>query len=292
VLQPNVSNINAIDTIIFSYVKNTTIAVGWFYSAAFSPLLDTLEFDTIIYDCTNEYKDESAHLIEQEKYLMANADSIFAGGKPLYDSKKQLHPNVHYFPSCADKNHFSKALNNISIPADIGDIQGPIVGYCGVIDESVNLDLVYETAKKMPHISFVMIGQLEKVASADLPQEANIHYLGMKCYNELPHYLKAFDIAMMPFTLNGGRKYISNTKTLEYMAAGKPIISTKITDIEHYSSCINLVASATEFAETISSVINKHDQKSMKNEYQKILTSNCWDTTVEQMKSVLNSFVK
>ncbi|MBZ4040821.1 glycosyltransferase [Flavobacterium hibisci] len=292
VLQPNVSNINEIAAIIPAYVKNNNIAVGWFYSASFCPLLETLEFDTIIYDCMDElssFKEDSSHLIEHEKYLMANADAIFTAGKPLYDSKKQLHHNVHYFPSCADKNHFAQALNNISIPADIGDIKGPIVGYYGTIDESVNLSLVHETAKKMPHISFVMIG---KVATTDLPQEANIHYLGMKCYDELPNYLKAIDIAMMPFKLNGGRKYISNTKTLEYMAAGKPIISTKVTDIEHYSSSITLIARADEFAEAISSFVNKNDQEIMKKKYQNILTSNCWDKTVEKMQSILSVFSK
>lgn len=292
VLQPNTSNVNEIIAILARYVKNNTIAVGWFYSVSFCRLLETLEFETIIYDCMDElstFREDSSPLIEQEKYLMANADIIFTAGKPLYDSKKQLHHNVHYFPSCADKNHFAKALNNISIPSDIGDIKGPIVGYYGIIDESLNWDLLHETAKKMPHISFVMIG---KVAKTELPQEENIHYLGMKCYNELPYYLNAFDIAMMPFKLNNKRKYISNTKTLEYMAAGKPIISTKVTDIEHYSRCINLIATSEEFTETINALVNKIDLEAMKKEYQNILTNNCWDTTVENMQSILSIFTK
>jgi glycosyltransferase involved in cell wall biosynthesis len=114
----------------------------------------------------------------------------------------------------------------------------------------------------------------------------------MKCYNELPYYLNAFDIAMMPFKLNNKRKYISNTKTLEYMAAGKPIISTKVTDIEHYSRCINLIATSEEFTETINALVNKIDLEAMKKEYQNILTNNCWDTTVEKMQSILSIFTK
>ncbi len=97
-----------------------------------------------------------------------------------------------------------------------------------VIDERIDLQLLQETSRKLPDVSFVMIGPLAKIEDADLPKENNIHYLGMKSYNELPAYLKAFDIAMMPFALNDATKYISPTKTLEYMAAGKPIISTKI----------------------------------------------------------------
>src|SRR5690606_3210719 len=115
-----------------------------------------------------------------------------------------------------------------------------------------DLHLLKETAEKLPSVSFVMIGPLAKIEAADLPQASNIHYLGMKTYAELPHYLKAFDIAMMPFALNDATKYISPTKTLEYMAANKPIISTKIVDvIRDYSLCISLIETADEFCEAI-----------------------------------------
>ncbi|KFF06403.1 glycosyltransferase [Flavobacterium reichenbachii] len=295
VLQPNVTNIESIAAIIPSYVKNKSIAVGWFYSASFCPLLETLEFDTIVYDCMDElslFKGAPAHLIDQEKYLMANADVIFTGGKSLFESKNQLHSNVHCFPSSVDEKHFGQALSALSVPADI-DIQGPIVGYYGVIDERIDLDLLQETAKKLPNVSFVMIGPLAKIEEADLPQESNIYYLGMKSYNELPNYLKAFDIAMMPFALNDATKYISPTKTLEYMAAKKPIISTKIIDVvRDYSICVSLIETADEFAEEISFLLDQSDIQSMNIEYQKILKKTSWDATTEKMKSILKSFAK
>ena len=296
VLQPNVKDIEAIAGIIPSFVKNKNVAVGWFYSASFCPLLESFDFDTIVYDCMDElslFKGAPARLIDQEKYLMANADIIFTGGKSLYESKKQFHSNVHCFPSSVDEQHFAKALNGIRIADDISNLSSPIVGYYGVIDERIDLELLHETAKKLPNVSFVMIGPLAKIEETDLPKEANINYLGMKSYNELPHYLKAFDIAMMPFALNDATKYISPTKTLEYMAAGKPIISTKIIDVvRDYSICVSLIETADEFCDAIQFLMDKTDRFSMELEYFKILKKTSWDNTVEKMKSIIKTFAK
>lgn len=296
VLQPNVLDIESIAAILPHYIKNKTIPVGWFYSASFCPLLESLQFETIVYDCMDElslFKGAPAHLINQEKYLMAHADVIFTGGKSLYESKKQLHSNVYCFPSSVDQHHFAQALDGISIPHDIAHLQAPIVGYYGVIDERIDLELLHETAKKLPNVSFVMIGPLAKIEEADLPKEQNIHYPGMKSYDELPHYLKAFDIAMMPFALNDATKYISPTKTLEYMAAGKPIISTKIIDVvRDYSICVSLIETADEFCEAIEFLFDKSDRQSMELEYYKILKKTSWDTTSDKMKSIIKNFAK
>jgi len=296
VLQPNVINIEAIANIIPEYVKNKNIPYGWFYSASFSPLLEQLDFETVIYDCMDElslFKGAPEHLINQEKYLMAHADIIFTGGKSLYESKKQWHENVHCFPSSVDESHFAKALNGITVPDDIANLQSPVVGYYGVIDERIDLVLLHETALKLPNVSFVMIGPLAKIGEADLPREANIHYLGMKSYDVLPHYLKAFDIAMMPFALNDATKYISPTKTLEYMAARKPIISTKIVDVvRDYSRCVSLIETADEFAEAITFLVDKTDRLSMELEYYKILKKTSWDATADKMTSIIKTFAK
>ena len=296
VLQPNVKDIESIAGIIPEYVKNKDVAYGWFYSASFSPLLEQLNFETVIYDCMDElslFKGAPEHLINQEKYLMAHADIIFTGGKSLYESKKQWHENVHCFPSSVDESHFAKALNGITVPEDISNLQSPVVGYYGVIDERIDLALLHETALKLPNVSFVMIGPLAKIGEADLPRESNIHYLGMKSYDELPHYLKAFDIAIMPFALNDATKYISPTKTLEYMAAGKPIISTKIVDVvRDYSRCVSLIETADEFAEAITFLFDKTDRLSMELEYYKILKKTSWDATADKMKSIIKTFAK
>lgn len=296
VLQPNVEDIESIAAIIPDYVRNKNIPIGWFYSASFAPLLLRLTFETVVYDCMDEltlFKGAPANLIKQEKYLIAYADIIFTGGKSLYESKKGLHNNVYCFPSSVDEAHFSQALNGIAIPDDIAHIQSPIVGYFGVIDERIDLQLLHRTALKLPNVSFVMIGPLAKIKETDLPKESNIHYLGMKSYDELPHYLKAFDIAMMPFALNDATKYISPTKTLEYMAARKPIISTKIMDVvRDYSGCVNLIETADEFCETIILLLGYTDHLSIVMEYHKVLRKTSWDATADTMKSLMQAVAK
>lgn len=296
ILQPKVKDIESIANILSQYLTNKEIAIGWFYSASFSPLLNVFKFETIVYDCMDEltlFKGAPEHLLHQEKYLMANADIIFTGGKSLYESKKQHHSNVYCFPSSVDEPHFAQALNGIEIPRDIANLQAPVVGYFGVIDERLDLQLLHETALKLPNVSFVMIGPLAKIDDSDLPKEDNIYYLGMRSYDELPNYLKGFDVAMMPFAINDATKYISPTKTLEYMAAGKPIISTKITDVvRDYSICVNLVETADEFAEAITYLFDKRDQLSLQLEYFDILKNTSWDATATKMQNIIKTFSK
>ena len=296
ILQPHVRDINAIPNIMSQYVKNFTADIGWFYSAAFSPLLSTFKFGTVIYDCMDElalFKGASPQLIEQEKFLVASADIVFTGGKSLYESKKEMHDNVYCFPSSVDEDHFAKALNGIAIPEDVSDLSNPVVGYFGVIDERIDLGLLAETAARMPEVTFVMIGPLAKIGEEDLPKAANIRYTGMKSYAELPSYMKAFDIAMMPFALNDATKFISPTKTLEYMAAGKPIISTRITDVvRDYSDCVLFADDAEEFTQNISAILNRKDNLTQISQYREILDKTSWDATASRMSAIIKDFAQ
>lgn len=296
VLQPMADSIEAIGDIIPLYVTNKNISTGWFYSASFSPLLQSINFDTIVYDCMDElslFKGAPQHLIDQEKFLLANADIVFTGGKSLYESKKKMHENVYCFPSSVDEDHFSQQLTYEDVPNDMRRINSPIVGYFGVIDERIDYDLIRETAVLLPNINFVMIGPFAKVEEHDLPRATNIHYLGMKSYDELPNYLCGFDVAMMPFALNDATKYISPTKTLEYMAAGKPIISTKIADVvTDYSHCVKLVSNATEFANEIESLLENKNGLTLQSQYREILDRTSWDATANRMKSIIKTIAK
>jgi len=294
VLQPNVRYIEDIETVLAQYTGKK-VATGWFYSASFVPLLSYFEFNTIVYDCMDEltlFKNAPEKLVEQERYLMANASVVFTGGKSLYESKAQHHDNVHCFPSSVDQEHFAKAQNGIAIPHDIANIQGPIAGYFGVIDERLNLQLINEVALLKPDMSFVMIGPLAKIGEHDLPRQHNIHYLGMKDYKELPGYLKAFSVAMMPFALNDATKYISPTKTLEYMAAGKPMVSTAIKDVvRDYSGCVEIVESAQEFSAAIDKLIAAAPDVLLEAEYANILKNTSWNATADRMKVLIKSAV-
>ncbi|MFP5439015.1 MAG: glycosyltransferase [Bacteroidia bacterium] len=295
VLQPNVHQIAEIVAILPEYT-GMEVPIGWFYSASFLTLLDYFKFETVVYDCMDElslFKGAPESLVVQERNLMLRADIVFTGGKSLYESKVKHHDNVYCFPSSVDREHFAGALNGIAVPDDIASVRGPIVGYFGVIDERIDLGLLNEVASIRPEINFVMIGPLAKIGEHDLPRQQNIHYLGMKNYQELPGYIKAFDIAMMPFALNDATKYISPTKTLEYMAAGKPIISTAIHDVvRDYSGDVAIVASAGEFSRAIDTALAQDAKSALPSAYNDILEKTSWDHTVKKMQEIIKNTVQ
>lgn len=281
VCKPTVDHMAEVGKYLQQHLQQKEYSIGWFYSAAFVSVLDHFGFDTVVYDCMDElslFKGASSEIIQQEKSLLSAADVVYTGGKSLYEAKRLVHHNVHCFPSSVDYNHFSTQNELLQKPADLKNIEGKLVGYYGVIDERIDLELLRKTAELAPEISFVMIGPVCKIDEKDLPRRSNIHYLGMKTYEELPLYLHFFDIAMMPFALNDATRYISPTKTLEYMAAGKPIISTRIRDVERdYSHCISLVDNEHDFAEALKSAAV------CKNSYEGILTKTSWNNTAKQM---------
>lgn len=291
ICQPQVGNMNEIGAYLKKHLKQSNFAFGWFYSAAFISVLDDLSFDAVIYDCMDEltlFKGASQELIKQEEKLLEHADLVFTGGKSLYESKKKRHSNVFCFPSSVDIAHFSNgASHKKDKPADLENIPTPIIGYYGVIDERIDLELLKNTAAKNPEASFVMIGPICKIDEHDLPRAENIYYLGMKSYEELPNYLEYFDMAMMPFALNDSTKFISPTKTLEYMSAFKPIISTRIKDVERdYKHCVMLIDDAEDFTDAI-----KNPQNSCKTFYEEILNKTSWDTTSNQMKLIMEKAI-
>jgi glycosyltransferase involved in cell wall biosynthesis len=293
ILRPKVERIADIH-IILEQLNLQNIDIAWFYSAAFVELIPYMKINTMIYDCMDElsqFKGASQQLRAQEEFLIKEADLIFTGGKSLYEAKSKLSSNVHCFPSSVDVAHFKKGSNGADIPLDIVEIPEPIIGYIGVIDERINLNLIHETARALPEISFVMIGPLAKIDDRDLPREHNIYYLGMKSYNELPHYLERIKISMMPFALNEATEFISPTKTLEYMAAGKPIISTAIKDVTRdYSHIIDIVNDSTEFENAINNILS-HDKTLDSVKYQEILTRTSWDATTEKMLHLITELV-
>ena len=295
VLKPKVRNIEGIKDVIKPLLKNSSLEIGWFYSASFSPLLTDFKFETVVYDCMDEltlFKGAPQELITQEKFLLSEAHVVFTGGKSLFESKNKAHKNAHCFPSSVDRKHFEQAKEEIMIPDDIKNIRKPVVGYFGVIDERIDLDLLKRTAQLQPEMGFVMIGPLAKIREEDLPREKNIYYLGMKSYRQLPNYLKAFDIAMMPFALNDATKFISPTKTLEYMAAGKPIVSTAIKDVQRdYSHCISIIDTAENFSQTLEELWKIH-QPDVSENYNEILEKTSWDATAGKMLNQIKSLTK
>lgn len=266
----------------------------WFYSAAFVNMTSYLNSSLIIYDCMDElsaFKGANKVLQTKEKQLMNIADVVFTGGKSLYGAKKKFHQNVHCFPSSVDTSHFASSRSKtIKIPTDIAVIPGPIVGFYGVIDERLDTKLLQEIAHLSPNVSFVLIGPVVKISEADLPKAPNLYYLGAKKYQELPAYLKAFDITFMPFAMNEATTFISPTKTLEFMAAYKPTISTPIYDVvSDYKHVVSICRTARNFATAIQEYLTETpaDIKLRTAMQQQILANTSWDKTVASMHSIM-----
>ena len=206
----------------------------WYYTPMAMAFTRHLTPLAIVFDCMDElsaFKNAPAVLRECETDLLAEASVVFTGGQSLYEAKRHLHHNIHPFPSSVDVAHFSRARTVTRQPPDQADIPSPRLGFFGVIDERMDLELVAGVAAERPDWHIVMIGPIVKIDPATLPTAHNIHYLGPKSYEELPPYVAGWDVAMLPFALNEATRFISPTKTPEYMAAGRPVVSTAIRDV-------------------------------------------------------------
>ncbi len=205
----------------------------WFYTPMALGFTADLASCVTVYDCMDElscFLGAPPALRQREEELFIAADVVFTGGMSLFDAKRKQHGNVHAFPSSIDVAHFQSGTNAAD-PADQASMPHPRVGFFGVLDERFDLKLLAEVAGLRPHMHFVLIGPVAKIDPAQLPQAANIHYLGGKSYAELPAYLANWDVAVLPFAHNNATRFISPTKTPEYLAAGKPVVSTSIRDV-------------------------------------------------------------
>jgi UDP-galactopyranose mutase len=210
--------------------------VLWYYTPMPIAFTDRVRPRAVVYDCMDElslFKGAPAVLKEREKLLLADADVVFTGGHSLYEHKRahSQHRNIHPFPSSVDVPHFARAREEMPEPPDQAGIPTPRIGFFGVIDERMDIELLGELAEMRPDLQLVLIGPVVKIDPADLPRQPNIHYLGGKSYGELPEYLAGWDVAILPFARNDSTRFISPTKTPEYLAAGKPVVSTSIRDV-------------------------------------------------------------
>ncbi|WP_248730301.1 MULTISPECIES: glycosyltransferase family 1 protein [Halomonadaceae] len=231
--------------------------VAWYYSPMSLAYTAHLAPSLLVYDCMDElsgFKGAPPDLIEHERALLARADVVFTGGVSLYEAKREFHDNVHPFPSSVDVGHFAQARQPLPDPDDQAGIAYPRLGFYGVIDERLDISLLDEMARLRPDWQFVLVGPVVKIDPATLPRHSNIHYLGGKTYDELPYYLAGWDVALMPFALNESTRFISPTKTPEYLAGGRPVVSTPITDVVRTYAQSGVVRIARTTAEFISAV--------------------------------------
>lgn len=270
--------------------------VAWLYTPLALPLVDALEPAAIVYDCMDElslFAGAPPELLERESALLGRADVVFTGGPSLYRAKQGRHGNIHCYPSSVDAEHFGRARPRrppgvrAGEPVDQADLPHPRLGYYGVLDERLDLGLLAAVADAHPEWQLVLVGPVAKIDHAALPRRPNLHYFGQRSYGELPAYLAGWDVCLLPFALNDATRFISPTKTLEYMAAERPIVSTSITDVaQPYADIVYLGDGANAFIAASEAALSQTDEERTRRvaRMREVLAQTSWDRTTADME--------
>jgi glycosyltransferase involved in cell wall biosynthesis len=271
-------------------------ALQWFYDPMAVPaFLGQMDEVAVVYDCMDElskFRGAPPQIRTRERKLLAQADVVFAGGRKLWESKKLQNENCHFYGCGVDVAHFGKARDpETKIPEDIASLPKPILGYFGVVDERMDYDLLVKLAEANPDWSIAMVGPTMKVEK--VPQRPNLHWLGQKNYTELPAYCKAFNVCMMPFALNEATEFINPTKALEYMATGKPIVSSAVADVvTNFGSVVKIAKTHDEFISLCRQAIESPEQEAIEAGL-KQAGENSWDSIVARLENhVADAFKK
>jgi UDP-galactopyranose mutase len=267
--------------------------VAWYYTPMMLPFSRDLDASVVVFDAMDElskFKFAPQNLLDLEQELIDRSDLVFTGGSSLYEAKKDRHDSVHLFPSSVDRCHFAKARAMQFDPADQEELSRPRLGFYGVIDERFDIELLDKVAEMRPDWSFVMVGPVVKIDPQDLPKRPNIHYLGPKKYEQLPAYLSGWDVALMPFAMNESTQFISPTKTPEYLAGGKPVVSTPVRDVvRHYGQLegVGIASMPEEFVAECERMLKLERHGDWLAEADLLLSATSWSTTQARMSALI-----
>ena len=271
--------------------------VLWFYTPMALQLTERLTPLAVVYDCMDELSAFAAAPPEMraaEEALLRRADLVFTGGRSLYEAKRDRHRSVHLFPSSVDVSHFAQARQPAGEPRRRTPALRPRLGFVGVIDERLDVDLLAEIARLRPDWQFVMVGPVTKIDESVLPRARNIHYLGAQAYEDLPSYLAGWDVALLPFARNEATRFISPTKTPEYLAAGLPVVSTSIADVVHpygEAGLVHIADDAEDFVRACEAAMAE-DGRERQRRADQFLTEMSWDFTWADMSALVTETVR
>jgi UDP-galactopyranose mutase len=267
----------------------------WYYTPMGLTVTERLSPEVVIFDCMDElsaFLGAPPELRELERRLLREAHVVFTGGASLYESKCLQHANVHCCPSSIDRDHFAKAMRGLEEAEDQSSIPRPHIGFYGVVDERFDTELLAELAALRPDLHFIIVGPVVKIEESSLPKAANIHYLGKRNYDDLPAYLAGWDVAILPFARNEATRFISPTKTPEYLAAGCPVVSTPIKDVVRPYGELGLISIADTpeaFSKAIDFELERRKDDAWKEKVQSLLSKTSWDLTWSYMSSAIET---
>jgi glycosyltransferase involved in cell wall biosynthesis len=279
------------DTVMPDYVEQLPRLFGdpdgdrvvWIYTPLALQAARALQPTTLVYDVMDDlaaFKDAAPELVMRHRQALREADVVFAGGRSLHRSVvAQGRSNAILVPSGVSGRHYG------SIPRRSSRAPGrPVVGYVGVVDERLDLELLKALADELPDWTIRMIGPIAKIDPAMLPIAPNIEYLGKQDYDDLPRFMAQLDVALMPFALNEATRAISPTKTLEYLAAGLPVVSTRIADVvADFSEVVYIRDDAAGFADACRQALDRSPAD--RDAVARIVVENDWETIASNMAS-------
>lgn len=273
----------------FVIEKEIAEFVSWYYTPMMREFSSHLKPLLTVYDCMDElsaFAGAPPAMLRNEGELFEAADLVFTGGASLFESKRKQHAAVHLYPSSVDVAHFATSRSHKSDPQDQRGIPHPRIGYAGVIDERMDLQLLAEVSALRPEWQFAMLGPVVKIDPGALPKAPNIHYLGMKPYQDLPAYFSGWTIGMLPFARNDSTRFISPTKTPEYLAANLNVISTSIRDVVKPYGELGLAAIADtpqQFIEAAERFFQQPRTEADTERADAFLSRNSWEKTWSNM---------
>ncbi len=268
---------------------------AWYYTPMAREFASELEPRVTIYDCMDElscFAGAPAAMRLNELALFTEADLVFTGGATLFESKRKQHSSVHLFPSSVDVGHFARARRIQTEPQDQAKLPRPRLGYAGVIDERMDFELIRQVAEQRPDWQLVLLGPIVKINPDTLPHAPNIHYLGMKQYSELPAYMSGWQIGLLPFALNESTRFISPTKTPEYLAAGLQVISTPIRDVVSpygEKGMVGIARNAKDLIRIAEKYLARPPKAEFRTRVDAFLSQSSWDKTWSDMNELITS---
>jgi len=265
---------------------------AWVYTPMAVTVARALRPKALVYDCMNELSSfllAPPELPEREAELLAYTDVVFADGPALHRAKRYQHPFVHNFPSGVDTEHFASA-DDLDEARDQESLPHPRLGLFGVVDERMDLSILQHLAAERPDWQIVVVGPIARIEASRLPHGANLHYIGLRSYQEIPSYLAGWDVCLMPFQKSAVTTYITPTKCLEYMAGGRPIVSTPIPDIsEPYGDVVRTGEGPEGFLEACERALaeTERERATRVSLTRRILQKTSWEETVDRMDLIL-----
>ena len=267
---------------------------AWLCTPMALPLLQKLAPRVIIYDCIDElsaFKAAPRQLQQRENALMRIANVVFCAGPSLYEARRGRHPNLHLFPSSVDREHFANGADAALAHPEVKALARPRLGFFGVLDERLDIDLLRAVAERRPEWELCLVGPVGNIDAASLPRAPNLHYFGQRKYAELPAFLAGWDVAVMPFARNESTRFISPTNTLEYMAAGRPIVSTPAGDVGRlYDSVVRFADTPDAFIAACEAALveSQAARAERVSRMCRIVASTSWDETARAMRRVID----